>query len=82
MDTVGSERAVLFGLSEGGPMEHRLHRYPAGSGSGSRSDGDFRDQRRLADSSPDEMRADFANKGIPERYWPTDAQLERLAAVF
>ena len=28
------------------------------------------------------MRADLANKGIPERYWPTDAQLERLAAAF
>jgi hypothetical protein len=29
----------------------------------------------------DEMRADLAGKGLPERYWPTDAQLERAAAL-
>jgi class 3 adenylate cyclase len=34
------------------------------------------------DASPEEMRADLAGKGLPERYWPTDAQLERTAAFF
>src|SRR5439155_12923557 len=32
--------------------------------------------------SPDQMRADLASKGLPERYWPTDPQLERARAAW
>ena len=81
MDTVGSQRAVLFGLSEGGPMSIVFTATRPGRVQALVLMGTFAISA-AADSSPDEMRADLANKGIPERYWPTDAQLERLAVAF
>lgn len=81
MDTVGSQRAALFGTSEGGPMSIVF--------TATRPDrvqalvlmGTFPVSGAL-DSSPEEMRAELASKGVPERYWPSEAQLERLAAAW
>jgi pimeloyl-ACP methyl ester carboxylesterase len=80
MDAVDSRRAALFGLSEGAPMSILFS-----------ATGPDRVQALVLfgalivaaapDASPEEMRADLAGKGLPERYWPTDAQLERFAAL-
>jgi class 3 adenylate cyclase len=80
MDTVGSQRAALFGLSEGGPMSILFTATRPGRVQALVLLGTFAFSPDL-DSSADEMRADLASKGIPERYWPTDAQLERLAVA-
>jgi class 3 adenylate cyclase len=80
MDAVDSQRAVLFGLSEGAPMSILF--------TATRPD---RVQALVlfgalaivpVGASPDEMRDDLADKGLPERYWPTDVQLEQVAGAW
>lgn len=81
MDTVGSQRAVLFGLSEGGPMSIVFTATRPGRVQALVLMGTFA-VSAAPDSSVAEMRADLASKGIPEGYWPSETQLERLAATW
>jgi pimeloyl-ACP methyl ester carboxylesterase len=81
MDAVDCQRAALFGLSEGGPMSilfsaTRPDRVQALVLFGALVIG------TAPDASLEQMRADLAAKRLPERYWPTDAQLKRAARAF
>ena len=79
MEAVGCERPVLFGLSEGGPSSIVFAATHPGQVQALVLFGTFASVG-LVDASPDEIRAELAKEGIAERYWPTDAQLERIAA--
>ncbi|MEK6273280.1 MAG: adenylate/guanylate cyclase domain-containing protein [Actinomycetota bacterium] len=79
MEAVGCERPVLFGLSEGGPSSIVFAATHPGQVQALVLFGTFASVG-LVDASPDEIRAELAKEGVAERYWPTDAQLERIAA--
>jgi class 3 adenylate cyclase len=80
MDAAGSERAALFGLSEGGPSSILF--------AATRPDrvqalvlfGTYATGFALWSSSPAEVRTEMGRRGIPEEYVPTESQLERNAA--
>ena len=80
LDAVDSQRAALLGVSEGGPMSILYAATRPGRVQALGLFGTFAVAGTPA--PPDEMRASLASKGLPERYWPTDAQLERLAAFW
>lgn len=80
MDAAGSERAALFGLSEGGPSSiffaaTRPERVQALVLFGTYATG-----FRLLGGSHEDVRSELTRRGIPEQYWPTPAQVERLVA--
>lgn len=80
MDAVDSQRAALLGLSEGGPASILFSATRPGRVQALVLCGSF--SIFASPGSPDEMRAELVSKGVPERYLPTDAQLERLAFVW
>jgi class 3 adenylate cyclase len=80
MDAVGCERPVLFGLSEGGPASIVFAATHPGRVQALVLFGTFAFPIADIDALPDEIRAELAKDGIAERYWPTDRQLERIAA--
>jgi class 3 adenylate cyclase len=80
MDAAGSERAALFGLSEGGPSSiffaaTRPERVQALVLFGTYATG-----LPLSSTSPADVRTELARRGIPEEYVPTESQLDRNAA--
>jgi class 3 adenylate cyclase len=79
MDAVGSERPVLFGLSEGGPSSIVFAATHPGQVQALVLFGTFASGTGMV-GSPDEIRAGLFGDGIPERYWPNGQQLERIAA--
>jgi class 3 adenylate cyclase len=81
MDAAGSQRAALLGLSEGGPMSILFAAMNPDRVQALVLFGTFVTFTPLG-ASPQEARADLAAKGIPERYWPSDAQVERAAAAW
>ena len=78
MEAVGCERPVLFGLSEGGPSSIVFAATHPGQVQALVLFGTFASVG-LVDASPDEIRAELAKDGVAERYWPTVAQIERVA---
>jgi len=79
MDAVGCERPVLFGLSEGGPSSVVFAATHPGQVQALVLFGTFAIGGDF-DASPDEFRAQLAKEGVAERYWPTEPQIERIAA--
>jgi pimeloyl-ACP methyl ester carboxylesterase len=79
MDAAGCERPVLFGLSEGGPSSIVFAATHPGQVQALVLFGTFASGSGLG-GSPDEIRASLKRDGIADRYWPTDPQLERIAA--
>jgi class 3 adenylate cyclase len=80
MDAAGSERAALFGLSEGGPSSiffaaTRPERVQALVLFGTYATG-----TELWSSPPGEVQAQMRGRGIPDEYVPTVGQLERAGA--
>jgi class 3 adenylate cyclase len=80
LNAVDSERAALLGVSEGGPMSILHAATRPGRVQALCLFGSF--AILTAPAPPDETRASLASKGLPERYWPTDGQLERGAAFW
>jgi class 3 adenylate cyclase len=76
MEAAGSQSAALLGLSEGGPMSILFAASNPGRVKALVLFGTFVTLPPLG-SSWEESCADLARKGIPERYWPTEAQVER-----
>ena len=81
MDAVDSPRAALIGLSEGGPMSILFAATRPGRVQGLVLCGTFATLAQPA-MSLDEVRADFARKGLPEHCWPTEAQYAGLMALW
>ena len=80
MDAVGCERPVLFGLSEGGPSSIVFAATHPGQVQALVLFGTYAYPIADFDAPADQIRAELAKEGIAERYWPTDPQLERIAA--
>jgi class 3 adenylate cyclase len=80
LDAVDSRHAALLGVSEGGPMSILYTATRPGRVRALGLFGTF--AIATPPASADEMRASLADKGLPERYWPTDAQLERVVAFW
>jgi pimeloyl-ACP methyl ester carboxylesterase len=79
LDAVGADRPVLFGLSEGGPASITFTATRPNRVRALVLFGTWPRSAAVGLSTAD-ARERLAADGVPERYWPTDGQLERVRA--
>jgi class 3 adenylate cyclase len=80
MDAAGSERAALFGLSEGGPSSIFFAAARPERVSAMVLFGTYATGMALWNSSPEDVRIEMRRRGVPDEYVPSQGQLERNLA--